>query len=273
MKKLFTILSAAIFSVALNAQITLSQNLSDVITTTNSVACQGGDNHWARNFTMSEYGVTGDLTLESGRIGVQEIDMDETVVVNVYATTNFPTGTMTLLGSQSVIIPSTSAGSIVDYTFTTPIVIPAGTATIAVEVAQELTGVAYFIGGTAGATDDSWLWSAQCGVASYVTTSSIDFPDANFFITVTGSEETAGTIEFGSSSVSVYPNPATDIINISLKNGATVENVEIVNLAGQSVFASKSANTANVSFLPAGVYVVKVKDSKGVTHTSKIVKK
>lgn len=273
MKKLFTILSATIFTVALNAQITLSQNTDNFITATNSVACPGGDNQWARNFTLSEYGVTGDLTLESGEIGVQEIDFDETVTVNVYISEDFPFGTLNLIGSQSVIIPATSGGTIVGYTFDTPVVIPAGTETVLVEVAHPLTGVAFFIGGTAEETADSWLWSAQCGVTDYIVTSDIGFPDAHFYITVTGSQETAGTIELGSSSVSVYPNPATDIINVSLKNGATVENIEIVNLAGQSVFASKSANTANVSFLPAGVYVVKVKDNKGVTHTSKVVKK
>lgn len=272
MKKLFTILSATLFTVALNAQITLNQNTDDIITMANSVGCQGGDNQWARHFFLSDYGVTGDLTLESGRVGVQEIDMDETVTVNVYSTTDFPFDVLNLLGSQTVVIPASSAGSIVDYTFDTPVVIPAGTEEVVIEIAQALTGVAYFIGGTAGETADSWLWSAQCGVSDYTTTSDIGFPDAHFYITVTGTE-TMGTIELGSSAFSVYPNPATDIINVSLKNGATVESMEIVNLAGQSVFASKSANTANVSFLPAGVYVVKAKDSKGVTHVKKIVKK
>src|SRR5690606_4464688 len=125
MKKLFTILSATLFTVALNAQITLNQNTDDIITMANSVGCQGGDNQWARNFLLADYGVTSDLTLESGKIGVQEIDMDESVTVNVYATDNdFPFGDMNLLGSQTVIIPGTSGGSIVEYTFDTPIVIP-----------------------------------------------------------------------------------------------------------------------------------------------------
>ena len=274
MKKIFTLLSAAMFAVTLNAQTTLTQNTDDIVTGSNSVACQGGDNFWARNFTLADYEISGEFTIESGRIGVQTIASNEIVTVNVYATDyDFPWSNQTLLGTQSVEIPVGTDVSYVEYTFDTPIVVPAGTESVAVEVHQPMTGVSFFIGGTADETAEGFLKSVQCELPDYGYPSEIGFPDAHFYITVTGTEANMGTFELGANAVSVYPNPATDVINVSLKNGATVESIEIINLAGKSVFATKAGNSANVSFLPAGVYVVKTIDNKGVTHVSKIVKK
>jgi len=80
-----------------------------------------------------------------------------------------------------------------------------------------------------------------------------------------------GVSEISSSSVSIYPNPVKDVLNVSAKN-ADVKEVQIVNLNGQVVATSKAASV-NVSTLPSGVYIVKVVDAKGNVTTSKIVKK
>lgn len=271
MKKIFTLLSIAIVA-GLNAQITLSDNTDDVVTGTNSVGCPGGDNQWARVFTLSEHGVSGAFTIESGRVGVQSAGaVDELATISIYAVDgDFPFGDFTYLGSQDVMIPVGSDLSYIEYTFDESVVVPADTEAIAVEVAVPL-GVNYFIGGTAGELSPSWLWSSNCGVTDYTTTSDIGFPDAHFYITVTGTTE-MGTVELGSKAISIYPNPATDFINVSLNNGEA-KSIEIVNLAGQNVYSAKAVNNVNVSFLPAGVYVVKVIDAKGITHTTKVVKK
>jgi len=274
MKKLFTFLATALV-VSVNAQtITLSHNTDDVITDANSVACQGGDNQWAKVFNLADFGVTGDLTLESGRIGVQSLDLTELVTVTVYAVdASFPNGTFTFLGTQDVIIDTGTDLTYIEYTFDEPVVIPSSVSMIAVEVAQPMTGTSFFLGGTAGDNDTSWLWSSQCGVAEYTTVDAIGFPDAHFYITATGTLEGMGTVELGGKTLSVYPNPATDIVNVSLADGLQVQSIEVVNMAGQSVYSAKAANSINVSFLPAGVYVVRVKDNKGVTHMNKVVVK
>lgn len=88
---------------------------------------------------------------------------------------------------------------------------------------------------------------------------------------VSGECSTLGTVEISNISLAVYPNPAKDVVNVSLKN-AEVKSISVTNLSGQVVATSKISNV-NVAALPAGVYVVKVLDSKGATHTSKIVKK
>lgn len=84
--------------------------------------------------------------------------------------------------------------------------------------------------------------------------------------------ETAMSVsDLSNSSFVVYPNPATNLVKVDLKN-ADVKEIAVLNLAGQVVTKAKTSNV-NVAALPAGVYVVKVLDSKGATHTSKIVKK
>ncbi|MCH7785400.1 MAG: proprotein convertase P-domain-containing protein, partial [Bacteroidetes bacterium] len=183
------------FSDSENVPITLTYNTDNIITAGNSVACPGGDNFQARFFLLDiDFGITTEFTITDGEIGVQSVDATFDVTVNVIAAdASFPTGypgAGTLLGSEAVNIPGGSDLSIVNYTFTTPVVVPAGTQFLIVEVVQQLTGITFFIGGTAGETADSWLASVNCGLAEYLTTTAIGFPDAHYYITVTG--DTAG---------------------------------------------------------------------------------
>ncbi len=80
--------------------------------------------------------------------------------------------------------------------------------------------------------------------------------------------------------VSLYPNPATDIINItySLKNATTVS-FEVFNIIGQNVQTTKPSEltkgeyrtTINTSELKNGVYFVAVKEGSKVVNTLKFV--
>jgi len=72
--------------------------------------------------------------------------------------------------------------------------------------------------------------------------------------------------------ISIYPNPAKDILNISCQDGATIEEVIIYNQTGQKVFAGELLdNTIDVSSLPQGLYFIHVQvgDQRA---TKKVVK-
>ena len=57
--------------------------------------------------------------------------------------------------------------------------------------------------------------------------------------------------------ISIYPNPAKDILTISCKNGATIDEVVIYNQMGLKVFAGEFLdNTIDVSSLPQGLYFI-----------------
>ncbi len=82
-----------------------------------------------------------------------------------------------------------------------------------------------------------------------------------------------GTANFEKSNISVYPNPATNTLNIDANN--TIDKVAIYNVLGQEVIekSPKAKNTTiDISNLQIGTYIVKT-TSEGKTETTKVLKK
>lgn len=69
--------------------------------------------------------------------------------------------------------------------------------------------------------------------------------------------------------VSVYPNPANDVLNIE---GEGIQNVELLDVNGRTVLTNANGGSLNISNLATGVYVVRVITNNGIS-TQKIVKK
>ena len=281
MKKLSFLLAGLAFSISFG-QIEITQNEdTSTILTPHSVTCgqQGaytGDNTFSRSFYLSNYGIDGDFYVTSVGFGVESISGTLPFTLTLAATEEFPWGDLTELHSEVIDLGVADEFTIIDHSFATPVLVPAGTDELMMsfQADGELSNISWYpASNDAGETGPTFITAPACGITEPSTMATIGFADVHVIMTVTG-ETAMGTVELNSRAISVYPNPATDVINVTLKNGATVQNFEIINLAGQSVFASQKAiNSANVSFLPAGVYVVKVKDSNGVTHISKVVKK
>lgn len=86
------------------------------------------------------------------------------------------------------------------------------------------------------------------------------------------SNPSLGVGVFQTSDFEVYPNPVTDILNIS--NNENITNVSVFNLLGQEVFSKTAATNISqidLSNLPSGAYMVKVA-TDGFVKTIKIVK-
>lgn len=71
--------------------------------------------------------------------------------------------------------------------------------------------------------------------------------------------------------VGMYPNPASDVVKVFADNGASIQSVNIYALTGQKVMESQSENI-HISSLSNGIYIVKVKTSKG-TFSQRLIKK
>jgi hypothetical protein len=57
----------------------------------------------------------------------------------------------------------------------------------------------------------------------------------------------------------IYPNPATNQLNITTRDGQAIEEVSIYNLTGQKVFQGKPQNNVlDISKLQAGMYIIEV---------------
>ena len=77
------------------------------------------------------------------------------------------------------------------------------------------------------------------------------------------------TNQVGISKFNLYPNPATDIVNITMEN--EVKLVEVYSLQGQKVLTSDKKQI-NVSELSQGLYLVQVTDENGTIATQKLIK-
>ena len=83
------------------------------------------------------------------------------------------------------------------------------------------------------------------------------------------------TSEYPSSSdnLSIYPNPANDVLNIRFSPDINVEKVEIYGMDGKLYHKQNfNVNSVNVSSLSNGIYMMKVVMDNGEVFTEKIVK-
>lgn len=73
--------------------------------------------------------------------------------------------------------------------------------------------------------------------------------------------------------VSVYPNPATDFLEIACISEG-ISDIELMNMAGQKMLtATKTDSKIDISHLPTGLYYLKIKTKSGKIDLKKIVKK
>jgi surface antigen len=77
--------------------------------------------------------------------------------------------------------------------------------------------------------------------------------------------------------VYVYPNPATDFINVEISDGLKDEDLtfSLFNLIGQLVYEKKiqsSLSTFQIQFLPAGCYIYKITSEVEVKNIGKVIK-
>jgi aminopeptidase N len=71
--------------------------------------------------------------------------------------------------------------------------------------------------------------------------------------------------------VSVYPNPASDILHIMTPTTIQIEKVEIFNALGQLV-AQKKEHDFSISELASGIHLLKITTSEGVIHKNFVKK-
>lgn len=279
MKKISTLLMGVAFTAGF-AQTTITQNAdTTTILTPHAVTCGSsgvytGYNVFSRVFDLASFGITEDFTITSVGFGMENITGDLPFAVMLgTANGTYPSGTVTELAFEPVSFGPADALTIKEVVLSEPVVAPAGSKLVmAFEGDGELDLISWYpASNDAGESGPTYITAPACSINTPSTMASIGFGDVHVIMTIT-SDATAGTIELNSAALSLYPNPASDVINVALKN-ADVQSIEITNMAGQKVFSGKASKSVNVSFLPAGVYAVKVVDTTGKTHINKIVKK
>lgn len=81
-----------------------------------------------------------------------------------------------------------------------------------------------------------------------------------------------GTADFGyaNNTISLYPNPAQGVLNISSSNSIT--KIEVYDLLGKKVASNDNASNVNVAGLGKGAYIVKVVQENGSVVAKQFIK-
>ncbi len=180
-------------------EVFLTHSASQTIMSANSVSCNAGglhaDNSYLRTFTLSDFGIFGDLTVTSVDVGVELASAgsggSQPATVNLY-TLDGPLvwANMTLIGTADVDVADQSL-SIINV----PVngTVPAG-GTLVVEFFTpdgQADGNSFFVGSNnLGQTAPTYLAAADCGVVEPTDTAALGFPDMHLVMNVRG--ETAG---------------------------------------------------------------------------------
>jgi len=77
--------------------------------------------------------------------------------------------------------------------------------------------------------------------------------------------------EYNLSDVLIYPNPVSDVLNVSSLS-TTIKSIEIFNQLGQLVLGNSNQESIDISRLSQGVYFCKIKGENGNFGRKRIVK-
>ena len=134
--------------------------------------------------------------------------------------------------------------------FTTEIGIPPANASLLID-SDDLFG--------AGATD----WTEISGLIG------ADFP--SFGWTLTSEEESAGLGDNDLVGASVYPNPATNVINVDFSSNVELKSAVLFDVLGKNTGATLVNGSMNIADLAAGVYILNIETNNG-SLTQKVIK-
>ncbi len=99
-------------------------------------------------------------------------------------------------------------------------------------------------------------------------------PAINQFIVITENETNLQSNSIETSAFTLYPNPASDILNITTKEKIEIRSAQITDLTGRLISDSKiSNNTINIKDLATGTYILVIKNTEGKQFSEKFIKK
>lgn len=100
----------------------------------------------------------------------------------------------------------------------------------------------------------------------------IEQPDTQAVFFISGDCETIGIAGPEKQQITVYPNPASDILNI--RSDKKLETIEGFTITGAKVFSASAPDSQiNIQSLAAGTYIFKISSEEGYTEYFKVIKK
>jgi hypothetical protein len=260
--------------------IVLTQSVDPSTVDTGGVACWSSgtgeyrNNSFFRAYVMADFGVTADFQVTSVEWGQGSADDNNILNLNLWTadTDDLSVATFTFIDGIQHMSSSANDLSLVSEAFNA--VVPAGSILVFEVNSPDggtATDVRYFPGfNAAGENDDSYLFAADCGLTSPTTTTDVGFPDNQYVMNVIGNE-VLGVGDALANQVSVFPNPAKDVLNVSVPSSIEITNAVLYDVLGKNTGAKLVNGQLNTANLSRGVYILSVQTTSG-TITKKIVK-
>jgi hypothetical protein len=263
---------------------TITQSSSQAIENNSTISCQLGgtifDNTYYRAFDLSSFNITEDFVISAVEFGVEVVNTSSgsyPITVRLYTTTdvfpaNFPGDDYTLLAEQTYDVPN-QAQSI--YSAAMAATVPLGS-NLVVEIGYEgdPTGDAlvYLGSNDNGETAPTYIVAPNCGVSSPETIQQVnnDFAGHGLVLNIVG-PTVLGVKQNALSTVSIYPNPTTAIVNFRLPNGVEVQKAYLSDITGKQIGLEVQNNSVNISRFSTGIYMLTLQTMEG-NVTKKIVK-
>ncbi|MDO6597036.1 T9SS type A sorting domain-containing protein [Oceanihabitans sp. 2_MG-2023] len=269
---------------SINGQITLTQSNDAISVTAGGVGCwsqpptgtgEYRENSFFRAYNLADFSVTEDFEISSVEYGQGTADDGKLITCNIYAATSddLNTATLTLLGTATHISSSADDLSLISVALTATI--PSTTATIAFEVLAGDSGTnineTFFPGiNTGGENDDSYLKATACGITTPTPATAIGFSDNQYVMNVIGN--ILSVEEFSlDNSISIYPNPTSNILNLNVSNAVAIKSIELYNVIGKQVIKTNATTTLDLTNLESGIYMLKVDTDLG-SITKKVIR-
>ncbi|WP_347372961.1 T9SS type A sorting domain-containing protein [Aequorivita sp. Q41] len=280
MKKITLALVAVMLTFAAQSQTILTQSADPVNVVDGGVACWDNvgltysENSFFRAYYLTDFGVNGDFAVSEVQYGQGSADDGKLINLNIYTadTDDLAVANLNLIASTTHTSSSADDLSLVTVPMTATI--PAGSIVVFEVNAPSSgtnTGETFFPGvNNAGEDDDSYLSAVDCAITEPTTTSAIGFPDNQYLMNVVG-DDLLSVGENLAEVVSVYPSPATDVLNIKLPTNIEVQNSSLVSVLGKTTGVTYSNGTMNVSGIAPGVYFLTLDTNLG-SYTQKVIK-
>ncbi len=279
MKKITLLVITIMLSVASQAQTLLTQSGDPVNVTDGGVACwdnAGGSysaNSFLRAYDLSDFDVTGSFEITEVQYGQGSADDGKIINLNIYTASEIDLtfAELTLIGGTTH--TSSAADDLSLIKVPLELTIPAGSIVVFEVNAGDSNGNAgetYFPGvNVAGETDFSYLMAEDCGISEPTPVGEVAGPEY-YVMNILGNQVLSVGTNLADV-VSVYPSPATDVLNIKLPSSVDVKSVSLINVLGKTTGVTYSNGEMNVSGLAAGVYFLNIETNLGA-YTQKVVK-
>ena len=288
MKKITIFMATFLFSFGMYAQQTLSHSTSQTVDIV-SLACTSDPDQTAdtgdegvsdtvlyRAYTPSDFGFTGDFDAMGVSFTALFFDVggsDPTVTNSVKLFTSdqtFPNGTLTEVASKTFDVSAADNGAQFDIMFDNPFTIDASEEIIVavdiVEAPAPPNNYDFRIGANDdGENDPSYFSSVGCGINNPTDFANVGpgFPNNHIILNLLGDENLSAD-EFSLSEVSIFPNPASEFINLDIPSNINIKNVEMYDALGKSSEVSIDDNsTIDVSNKASGLYFLNIKTDQG----------